>query len=163
MPLCSKPELILALPYDLSVQKSAFHRPQTLAYKDGYALPRRPCVGIGQDPLLSEQLIQQEISQLSFERPDVTYNYTDRGLAEEFIPAHVALDKKVDQRIFCWLYIVYIYFLFCIFIILFCRFCASMHSLRRASLIPLMRSPVFALWSFTTTLKMTACTSLSQL
>ncbi|XP_074541642.1 EF-hand domain-containing protein 1 [Halichoeres trimaculatus] len=77
------------------VTKSAFHRPQTLDYKNGYALPRRPSVGIGQDPLLSEQLIQQEISELSFEKPNGTYDYTDQSLAKEFIPAHVALDKKV--------------------------------------------------------------------
>ncbi|XP_044025845.1 EF-hand domain-containing protein 1 [Siniperca chuatsi] len=77
------------------VTKSAFHRSQTLDYKNGYALPRRPTVGIGQDPLLSEQLIQQEISELSFETPDITYGSFDQSLTEDFIPAHVALDKKV--------------------------------------------------------------------
>lgn len=79
-----------------SLQKSAFHRPQTLDYKNGYAVPRRPTVGIGQDPLLSEQLIQQGISELSFESPDMTYGSSDQSLAEDFIPAHVALDKKVQ-------------------------------------------------------------------
>ncbi|XP_071335528.1 EF-hand domain-containing protein 1 [Trachinotus anak] len=77
------------------VTKSAFHRPQTLGYQNGYALPHRPTAGIGQDPLLSEQLIQQEISELSFETPDVTYGSCDENLSEDFIPAHVALDKKV--------------------------------------------------------------------
>ncbi|XP_020497125.2 EF-hand domain-containing protein 1 [Labrus bergylta] len=77
------------------VTKSAFHRPQTLDFKNGYALPRRPAEGIGQDPLLSEQLIQQEISELSFQNPDATYGSFKQSLAEEFIPAHVALDKKV--------------------------------------------------------------------
>ncbi|TMS12196.1 EF-hand domain-containing protein 1 [Larimichthys crocea] len=77
------------------VTKSSFHRPQTLSYKNGYALPRRPTVGIGQDPLLSEQLIQQEINELSFETPDITYGSYDQSLVEDFIPAHVALDKKV--------------------------------------------------------------------
>ncbi|KAG7239667.1 hypothetical protein INR49_028603 [Caranx melampygus] len=75
--------------------KSAFHRPQTLSYKNGYALPRRPTTGIGQDPLLSQQLIQQEINELSFETPDMTYGSSDESLSKEFIPAHVALDKKV--------------------------------------------------------------------
>ncbi|XP_040017431.1 EF-hand domain-containing protein 1 isoform X2 [Gasterosteus aculeatus] len=79
----------------LDVTKSAFHRPQTLTYSRGCALPTRPTVGIGQDPLLSEQLIQQELSELSFETPDVTYGSFDRGLVQDFIPAHVALDKKV--------------------------------------------------------------------
>ncbi|KAM9339244.1 EF-hand domain-containing protein 1 [Symphorus nematophorus] len=78
------------------VTKSAFHLPQTLEHKNGYALPRRPTVGIGGHPLLSEQLIQQKISELAFEKPDVTYgSLHNQSLAEEFIPAHVALDKKV--------------------------------------------------------------------
>ncbi|XP_029281558.1 EF-hand domain-containing protein 1 [Cottoperca gobio] len=77
------------------VTKSAFHRPQTLDYKLGYALPHRPTVGIGQDPLLSEQLIQQEISELSSETPDITYGSFDQSVVRDFIPAHVALDKKV--------------------------------------------------------------------
>lgn len=67
-----------------------------MSYKNGYALPRRPTVGIGQDPLLSEQLIQQEINELSFETPDITYGSYDQSLVEDFIPAHVALDKKVQ-------------------------------------------------------------------
>ncbi|XP_032362525.1 EF-hand domain-containing protein 1 isoform X1 [Etheostoma spectabile] len=77
------------------VTKSAFHRPQTMNYKNGYALPRRPTVGIGQDPLFSEQLIQQEISKLSSETPDITYGSFDQSVVEDFIPAYVALDKKV--------------------------------------------------------------------
>ncbi|GAA6228807.1 EF-hand domain-containing protein 1 [Lates japonicus] len=77
------------------VTKSAFHRPQTLSYKNGYALPHRPTVGIGQDPLLSEQLIQQQINELSYETPDITYGSFEESLLQDFIPAHVALDKKV--------------------------------------------------------------------
>ncbi|XP_040920133.1 EF-hand domain-containing protein 1 [Toxotes jaculatrix] len=77
------------------ITKSAFHRPQTLDFRNGYALPRRPTAGIGQDPLLSEQLIQQEINELSLETPDITYGSFDDRLSEHFIPAHVALDKKV--------------------------------------------------------------------
>ncbi|XP_018531509.1 EF-hand domain-containing protein 1 [Lates calcarifer] len=77
------------------VTKSAFHRPQTLNYKNGYALPRRPTVGIGQDPLLSEQLIQQQINELSYETPDITYGSFEESLLQDFIPAHVAFDKKV--------------------------------------------------------------------
>ncbi|XP_047429908.1 EF-hand domain-containing protein 1 [Mugil cephalus] len=77
------------------VTKSAFHRPQTLKYKNGFALPNRPTVGIGRDPLLSEQLIQQEINELFSETPDITYGPADQRMYENFIPAHVALDKKV--------------------------------------------------------------------
>lgn len=81
------------------MQKSAFHRPQTLSYNNGYALPRRPTVGIGQDPLLSEQLIQQELSEMDAEAPDFTYGSSDENLAQDFIPAHVALDKKVQYQL----------------------------------------------------------------
>uniref|UniRef100_A0A3Q3AYG1 EF-hand domain (C-terminal) containing 1 n=1 Tax=Kryptolebias marmoratus TaxID=37003 RepID=A0A3Q3AYG1_KRYMA len=77
------------------VTKSAFHRPQTLEYKNGYALPRRPSVGIGHDPLLSDMLSQQEIDALSFEITDQTYGSLDQRVYEDFIPAHVALDKKL--------------------------------------------------------------------
>nr|XP_020444001.1 EF-hand domain-containing protein 1 [Monopterus albus] len=77
------------------VTKSAFHCPQTLSYKNGYALPRRPTVGIGQEPLLSEMLIQQQLSQLTCEMPDITHDSCDKSPSEDFIPAHVALDKKV--------------------------------------------------------------------
>lgn len=79
----------------LCQEKSAFHRPQTLEYKNGYALPRRPSEGIGQDSLLSDQLTQQEYSDLVFETTNITYSSRDRGLKEVFIPAYVALDKKV--------------------------------------------------------------------
>ncbi|KAK5903450.1 hypothetical protein CgunFtcFv8_007230 [Champsocephalus gunnari] len=78
------------------VRKSAFHRSQTLVYRNGFAVPRRPTVGIGQDPLLSEQLIQQQISELSSETPYITRgSYQEQGLVEDVIPAYVALDKKV--------------------------------------------------------------------
>ncbi|XP_071777191.1 EF-hand domain-containing protein 1 [Centroberyx gerrardi] len=77
------------------VTKSAFHRPQTLAYRNGYALPRRPTVGIGQTPLLSEQLTQQEISDLSTQTAHVTYASSGHSKALDLIPAHVAYDKKV--------------------------------------------------------------------
>ncbi|XP_073349149.1 EF-hand domain-containing protein 1 [Pagrus major] len=77
------------------VTKLAFHRPQTLGYNNGYALPRRPIAGIGQDPLLSEHLLQQEISELSLQTSDITYGSYEQGLPKDFIPAHVALDKKV--------------------------------------------------------------------
>ncbi|XP_019953070.2 EF-hand domain-containing protein 1 [Paralichthys olivaceus] len=77
------------------VTKSAFHQSQTLMYKNGFALPCRPTVGIGQDPLLSEQLIQQEINKLTFESSDVNHGSSYKSHPEEFVPAHVALDKKV--------------------------------------------------------------------
>ncbi|XP_041832130.1 EF-hand domain-containing protein 1 [Melanotaenia boesemani] len=77
------------------VGKSAFHRPQTLICKNGCTLAQRPSVGIGQDPLLSEQLRQQEISELSLEELKMTYGPSEHTVYKEFVPAHVALDKKV--------------------------------------------------------------------
>ncbi|KAJ7988088.1 hypothetical protein DPEC_G00320000 [Dallia pectoralis] len=77
------------------VTKSAFHRPQTLAYKNGYALPRRPKVGIGQAPLVSTELTQNELNQLSGQMSALTYGTTRRSTVPDFIPAHVAYDKKV--------------------------------------------------------------------
>ncbi|XP_068615767.1 EF-hand domain-containing protein 1-like [Brachionichthys hirsutus] len=77
------------------VTKSSFHRPQTLGYRNGYAMPRRPAGGVGRDPLLPEQPTQQEINELRVEVPDIRYDVYERGPAEGFVPAHVALDKKV--------------------------------------------------------------------
>ncbi|CAL9695948.1 unnamed protein product [Knipowitschia caucasica] len=77
------------------VTKSAFHRPQTLSYKNGYALPSRPTIGIGQSPLISAQLRLQELEQLSLYEPDQSYDPHDKSHSQDFIPAHVALDKKV--------------------------------------------------------------------
>ncbi|KAG9282335.1 EF-hand domain-containing protein 1 [Astyanax mexicanus] len=75
--------------------KSAFHRPQTLSYKNGYALPLRPTAGIGQDPLLSENILQNEMKQLSSQIPTLTYGTPTRSPPRDFIPAFVAYDKKV--------------------------------------------------------------------
>ncbi|XP_055729191.1 EF-hand domain-containing protein 1 isoform X1 [Salvelinus fontinalis] len=77
------------------VTKSAHHRPQTLSYKNGYALPHRPKVGIGQAPLLSSELTQSEINQFSNQTSALTYGTTHYSPALDFIPAHVAYDKKV--------------------------------------------------------------------
>lgn len=77
------------------LQKSSFHQPQTLVYKNGYAVARRPSVGIGQDPLLSEELTRQEMSALSSETLNISYGPSDWTVDENFVPAHVILDKKV--------------------------------------------------------------------
>ncbi|XP_076872658.1 EF-hand domain-containing protein 1 [Brachyhypopomus gauderio] len=77
------------------ITRSAFHRSQTLGYKNGYALPRRPTVGIGQQALLSEHLIQSEINQLLTQTPILGYGTATDRPPLDFIPAHVAYDKKV--------------------------------------------------------------------
>ncbi|CAB1459901.1 unnamed protein product [Pleuronectes platessa] len=77
------------------VTKSAFHRSQTLHYKYGFPLPHRPGDDIGQDAHLSEQLLQQKINKLTLITPDVRSESLYKIPSEEFVPAHVALDKKV--------------------------------------------------------------------
>ncbi|XP_007546693.2 EF-hand domain-containing protein 1 [Poecilia formosa] len=72
--------------------KTAFHRSQTLGYKNGFALSYRPSVVIGKEVLAAEPLTHHEIDKLCFETPYTVY---DKPEYEEFIPAHVALDKKV--------------------------------------------------------------------
>ncbi|CAM4687424.1 unnamed protein product [Leuciscus chuanchicus] len=76
--------------------KSSFHRAQTLDFKNGYALPRRPAVGIGQEPLLSVNISQSERNQLINDIPNLTYGTdTHRHPPLQHIPAHAAYDKKV--------------------------------------------------------------------
>ncbi|XP_060947992.1 EF-hand domain-containing protein 1-like [Limanda limanda] len=77
------------------VTKCAFHRSQTLHYKNGFALPHRPGDEIGKDAHLSEQLLQQKINTLTLMTPDVRLEALYKMAPEEFVPAHVTLDKKV--------------------------------------------------------------------
>ena len=90
-------DLIHVLVNDLSVQKSAFPRAQTLHYKNGFAVPCPPTVE--QDPLLSEQLIQEDVNKLTFETPDLRFESLSKippkELVPAYVPAYVALDKKV--------------------------------------------------------------------
>lgn len=53
-------------------------------------------MAIGHEPILSEQPTI-DMDKLRFERPDISYNTYDQPVYEDFIPAHVALDKKVQS------------------------------------------------------------------
>uniref|UniRef100_A0A8C0KKC2 EF-hand domain-containing protein 1 n=1 Tax=Canis lupus dingo TaxID=286419 RepID=A0A8C0KKC2_CANLU len=75
--------------------KTAFHRSQTLSYKNGYAVVRRPTVGIGGERLQVNQLSQAELDELANKAPILTYGQPKQAPPAEFIPAHVAFDKKV--------------------------------------------------------------------
>uniref|UniRef100_A0ABI7YAQ0 EF-hand domain containing 1 n=1 Tax=Felis catus TaxID=9685 RepID=A0ABI7YAQ0_FELCA len=75
--------------------KTAFHRSQTLGYRNGYAVVRRPTVGIGGDRLPVNQLSQAELDELANKAPVLTYGQPKQAPPAEFIPAHVAFDKKV--------------------------------------------------------------------
>ncbi|KAI2542678.1 EF-hand domain containing 1 [Homo sapiens] len=74
--------------------KTAFHRSQTLSYRNGYAIVRRPTVGIGGDRLQFNQLSQAELDELASKAPVLTYGQPKQAPPADFIPAHVAFDKK---------------------------------------------------------------------
>uniref|UniRef100_A0A2I3GFL0 EF-hand domain-containing protein 1 n=1 Tax=Nomascus leucogenys TaxID=61853 RepID=A0A2I3GFL0_NOMLE len=75
--------------------KTAFHRSQTLGYRNGYAIVRRPTVGIGGDRLQFNQLSQTELDELASKAPVLTYGQPKQAPPADFVPAHVAFDKKV--------------------------------------------------------------------
>uniref|UniRef100_A0A9L0I5Z1 EF-hand domain containing 1 n=1 Tax=Equus asinus TaxID=9793 RepID=A0A9L0I5Z1_EQUAS len=75
--------------------KTAFHRCQTLGYRNGYAVVQRPTLGIGGDRLQVTQLSQAELDDLASKAPLLTYGQPKQAPPAEFIPAHVAFDKKV--------------------------------------------------------------------
>uniref|UniRef100_A0A8D0GP64 EF-hand domain containing 1 n=1 Tax=Sphenodon punctatus TaxID=8508 RepID=A0A8D0GP64_SPHPU len=75
--------------------KTAFHRSQTLGYKNGFSYARLPTTGIGREQLHVNQLSQAELDELSNKRPTLTYGQPKQAPPSDFIPAHVAFDKKV--------------------------------------------------------------------
>ena len=85
-------DLIHVLVNGLSVQKCDFPRAQTLHYKNGLPVPCRPTVG--EDPLVC-QLIQEGVNKLTFEAPDVRFESLYKVPPKLFVPAYVALAKKV--------------------------------------------------------------------
>ena len=77
------------------MQRSKYHRAHSLGYKNGYALQTRPEVGIGGVPLVHNQLNEQELDELANYTPTLTYGQAKQAPPEDFVPAHVAWDKKV--------------------------------------------------------------------
>ncbi|KAM5256915.1 EF-hand domain-containing protein 1 [Ctenodactylus gundi] len=75
--------------------KTAFHRSQTLGYRNGYAVARRPTVGIGGDRLPVNQLSEAELDELANKAPFLMYGQPKKAPPAQFIPAHVTFDKKV--------------------------------------------------------------------
>lgn len=67
-------------------------------FKNGYALPQLPQAGVGGVPLPIPQLTQAELDELSSFKPELTYGQDrlDATLDDSnFVPAHLAFDKKV--------------------------------------------------------------------
>ena len=82
-----------------SFQKSKYHRSQSLGYKNGYALPVHPTVGIGGEPIIHNQLSEQELDELANFNPTLTYGQAKEAPPEDFVPGHVAWDKKVFYQV----------------------------------------------------------------
>ena len=76
-------------------QKNNFHVSQTLTYRNGYSLPSRPAFAVGGEPLPHNQLTEEELDELAKTRPTMTYGQPKEPSPKEFVPAHVAFDKKV--------------------------------------------------------------------
>ncbi|XP_020849629.1 EF-hand domain-containing protein 1 [Phascolarctos cinereus] len=75
--------------------KTNFHRNQTLGYRNGFAYTRLPTVGFGGDRLHANQLSQADLNELANKRPTLTFEEPKQVPPSDFIPAHVAFDKKV--------------------------------------------------------------------
>ncbi|XP_078503713.1 EF-hand domain-containing protein 1 isoform X2 [Lissotriton helveticus] len=75
--------------------KTAYHRSQTLEYRNGFSRSLLPTVGIGRDPITANQLSQAELDELANKRPTLTYGQARPAPPSDFVPAHVAFDKKV--------------------------------------------------------------------
>lgn len=66
--------------------KTAFHRNQSLGYKNGYTVPTLPH---------SNPLTDEELDALANFKPSLTYGQAVQAPPEDFVPAHVGFDKKV--------------------------------------------------------------------
>lgn len=75
--------------------KTRFHVSQTLGYKNGFIQSNRPKYAVGGEPLQFNQLDEAELDELLASRPTLTYGNASKPAPHEFIPAHVAFDKKV--------------------------------------------------------------------
>jgi len=77
--------------------QTKFHVSNTLNFKNGYALQNLPEHGIGGVPLPIPKLTQAEIDELSNFKPELTYGQDklDELIESNFVPAHMAYDKKV--------------------------------------------------------------------
>ena len=72
---------------------------QSLGFQNGYALASRPLRAVGGDPLLVNQLTDDALDELANTQPTLTYGNSTKPAPVEFVPAHVAFDKKVTARI----------------------------------------------------------------
>ena len=57
----------------------------------------RPQLSVGSEPLEHNQLSDAELDELAKLNPTLTYGNVSKPAPVEFVPAHVAFDKKVWQ------------------------------------------------------------------
>lgn len=81
-------------------QKTRYHVAQTLAYRNGYRQMLRPQFSVGSDPIEHNQLSDAELDELAKLNPTLTYGTAAKPAPVEFVPAHVAFDKKVGPWLF---------------------------------------------------------------
>lgn len=63
-------------------------------------MPVLPERGIGGEPIHYNQLSDQELDELANFNPTLTYGQAKQAPPEDFVPGHVAWDKKVGVLIF---------------------------------------------------------------
>ena len=68
--------------------KDKFHKSQTLGYRNGYVIPKTNDVA---------GLTQADIDELANTQPSLTYGKAKPEPPTNFVPAHVAFDKKVGK------------------------------------------------------------------
>ena len=73
--------------------------PQTLDFKNGFDMKYKPNIGIGGEPLHYNALSEADLNELANFKPTLTYGQAKQAPPEEFIPAHVAFDKKVSPEL----------------------------------------------------------------
>jgi len=62
-------------------------------------MQKRPMLGVGGLPLQQNQISEQELDELASYNPTLTYGQAKQAPPEEFVPAYVALDKKVCKQL----------------------------------------------------------------
>jgi len=76
-----------------------YHVSQTLGFRNGYRIPKRPDVQVGGMTLPYNRLSDDEVQELANYNPTLTYGCAKQQMPEEYIPSTVAFDKKVANVI----------------------------------------------------------------
>jgi hypothetical protein len=77
-------------------KKQNHHISQTLGFRNGYRQSKQPQFGPGGDRLNYNQLSESELALLQNYQPSIIYGRTKPEPPNNFVPATVAFDKKVD-------------------------------------------------------------------